>query len=136
SFDAMVPLDETLRALDDLVTAGKVRYIGCSNYAGWQLMKAMATAERRNVEPFIGQQIQYSLMVRDAEDELLPCGIDQGVGALIWSPLAQGFLSGKFRSARGGDTRLELSNRLKAYDTPQGARVLAALDAIAETRGV
>jgi len=136
SFDAMVPLDETLRALDDLVTAGKVRYIGCSNYAGWQLMKAMATAERRNVEPFIGQQIQYSLMVRDAEDELLPCGIDQGVGALIWSPLAQGFLSGKFRSARGGDTRLELSNRLKAYDTPQGERVLAALDAIAETRGV
>ncbi|MCK9541408.1 MAG: aldo/keto reductase [Novosphingobium sp.] len=136
SFDARAPLDETLRALDDLVTAGKVRYIGCSNYAGWQLMKAMATAERRNVEPYVSQQIQYSLMVRDAEDELLPCGVDQGVGALIWSPLAQGFLSGKFRSARGGNTRLELSNRLKAYDTPQGERVLAALDAIAEARGV
>ncbi|MET0361904.1 MAG: aldo/keto reductase, partial [Sphingobium sp.] len=136
SFDALVPVDETLRALDDLVTSGKVRYIGCSNYAGWQLMKAMATSERRNVEAFVGQQIQYSLMVRDAEEELLPCGVDQGVGALIWSPLAQGFLSGKFRGAKGGDTRLELSNRLKAYETVQGERVLDALDEIAGARGV
>jgi aryl-alcohol dehydrogenase-like predicted oxidoreductase len=136
SFDALVPLDETLRALDDLVTSGKVRYIGCSNYAGWQLMKAAATAERRNVEPFVSQQIQYSLMVRDAEEELLPCGIDQGIGALIWSPLAQGFLSGKFRQAKGGDTRLEISNRLKAFETQQGERVLDALDAISQARGV
>jgi aryl-alcohol dehydrogenase-like predicted oxidoreductase len=136
SFDALVPVDETLRALDDLVTSGKVRYIGCSNYAGWQLMKAQATAERRTIEPFVGQQIQYSLMVRDAEEELLPCGVDQGVGALIWSPLAQGYLSGKFRGAKTGDTRLELAGRLKAYDTPQGERVLAALDEIAGARGV
>lgn len=131
SFDARVPLDETLRALDDLVTSGKVRYIGCSNYAGWQLMKAMAVAEKRNVTPFIGQQIQYSLMVRDAEEELLPCGVDQGVGALIWSPLAQGFLSGKFRREKTGETRLEQSDRLKAFETPQGDKVLAALDEIA-----
>jgi len=81
SFDALVPLDETLRALDDLVTAGKVRYIGCSNFSGWHLMKASAIAARRGTERFIGQQIQYSLMVRDAEEELLPCGVDQGVGA-------------------------------------------------------
>jgi len=131
SFDALVPLDETLRALDDLVTAGKVRYVGCSNFAGWQLMKAQATSERRNISTFVSQQIQYSLVVRDAEDELLPCGVDQGVGALIWSPLAQGFLSGKFRNVRSGTTRLELSNRLKAYETPQGEAVLAALDRIA-----
>jgi aryl-alcohol dehydrogenase-like predicted oxidoreductase len=133
SFDALVPLDETLRALDDLVTTGKVRYIGCSNYAGWQLMKASATAREFGTERFIGQQIQYSLMVRDAEEELLPCGVDQGVGALIWSPLAQGFLSGKFRGGADADTamRLVLSGRLKSYDTPLGAAVVDALLEIA-----
>lgn len=133
SFDALAPLDETLRALDDLVTAGKVRYIGCSNFNGWHLMKASAIAERRGTERFIGQQIQYSLMVRDAEEELLPCGVDQGVGALIWSPLAQGFLSGKFRG--GADVnatqRLVMSGRLKAYDTPLGAAVVDTLLEIA-----
>ncbi|MDR3389642.1 MAG: aldo/keto reductase [Rudaea sp.] len=128
SFDALVPLDETLRALDDLVTAGKVRYIGCSNFNGWHLMKASAIAERLGTERFIGQQIQYSLMVRDAEDELLPCGVDQGVGALIWSPLAQGFLSGKFRSqSTDAAQRLLLSGRLKAMDTPIGNAVVDAL---------
>lgn len=133
SFDALVPLDETLRALDDLVTAGKVRYIGCSNYAGWQLMKASATAERLGTAHYVGQQIQYSLMVRDAEEELLPCGVDQGVGALIWSPLAQGFLSGKFRGGSDADSaqRLVVSGRLKQYDTPLGATVIEALNAIA-----
>ncbi|MDO7842310.1 aldo/keto reductase [Sphingomonas immobilis] len=132
SFDALAPLEETLRALDDLVTAGKVRYIGCSNFNGWHLMKASAIAERRGSERFIGQQIQYSLMVRDAEEELLPCGVDQGVGALIWSPLAQGFLSGKFRD---GDSdaaqRLVLNGRLKSYDTPLGKAVVDALLEIA-----
>lgn len=133
SFDALVPLDETLRALDDLVGAGKVRYIGCSNYAGWQLMKAGATAERLGTARFVGQQIQYSLMVRDAEEELLPCGVDQGVGALIWSPLAQGFLSGKFRSGNDAGTaqRLVLSGRLKQYDTALGAAVVDKLIEIA-----
>jgi len=133
-FDGLVPLEETLRALDDLVQSGKVRYIGSSNFAGWQLMKAAAVSERLGLERFVGQQIQYSLMVRDAEDELLPCGVDQGVGALIWSPLAQGFLSGKFRREKSGATRLERANRLKAYETPLGDRVLAALDQIAEAR--
>lgn len=132
SFDALVPIEETLRALDDLVTAGKVRYIGCSNYAGWQLMKATAAAERLGTERFIGQQIQYSLMVRDAEEELLPCGVDQGIGALIWSPLAQGFLSGKFRHDGGGAAqRLVLSNSLKLYDTPRGVSVVDTLFEIA-----
>jgi aryl-alcohol dehydrogenase-like predicted oxidoreductase len=132
SFDALTPLDETLRALDDLVSAGKIRYIGCSNYAGWQLMKALAVSDRRGVERYVGQQIQYSLMVRDVEQELLPCGVDQGVGALIWSPLAQGYLSGKFRrGSEGAPTRLEQAGRLHAYDTPRGNAVLDALDAIA-----
>ncbi|MET0371540.1 MAG: aldo/keto reductase [Sphingobium sp.] len=133
SFDALVPLEETLRALDDLVTAGKVRYIGCSNYNGWHLMKAGAVAERIGTQRYIGQQIQYSLMVRDAEDELLPCGVDQGVGALIWSPLAQGFLSGKFRGGADADaaTRLTLNGRLKQFDTPQGKAVVDTLHEIA-----
>ena len=135
SFDALVPLEETLRALDDLVTAGKIRYIGCSNYAGWQLMKAQAVSRERGYARYVGQQIQYSLMVRDAEQELLPCGVDQGVGALIWSPLAQGFLSGKFRGDTGAPTRLQQSGRLKAYETPTGAAVLDAIDAIVAARG-
>jgi len=135
SFDALVPLDETLRALDDLVRAGKVRYIGCSNYAGWQLMKALAVSDRRNIERFVSQQIQYSLMVRDSEEELLPCGVDQGVGALIWSPLAQGFLSGKFRGSTGGETRLEKGGGLRAYQNAAGEAILAAIDAIVAARG-
>lgn len=135
SFDALVPLDETLRALDDLVTAGKIRYIGCSNYSGWQLMKAMAVSDRRGIERYVGQQIQYSLMVRDAEDELLPCGVDQGVGALIWSPLAQGFLSGKFRKETDAPTRLELAGLVSAYQGAVGDAVLIALDNIVEARG-
>ncbi|CAM8672609.1 aldo/keto reductase [Sphingobium sp.] len=135
SFDALVPLEETLRALDDLVTAGKVRYVGCSNYAGWQLMKAQAVAREQGYERYVGQQIQYSLMVRDAEQELLPCGVDQGVGALIWSPLAQGYLSGKFRADTGGAARLQQSGRLKAYDTATGTAVLDTIDAIVAARG-
>ena len=134
SFDALVPLEETLRALDDLVTAGKVRYVGCSNYAGWQLMKAQAVAREQGYERYVGQQIQYSLMVRDAEQELLPCGVDQGVGALIWSPLAQGYLSGKFRADTGDATRLQQSGRLKAYETATGTAVLDAIDAIVAAR--
>ena len=135
NFDARVPLEETLRALDDLVTAGKVRYIGCSNYAGWQLMKAGALSRAHNFSAYVGQQIQYSLMVRDAEDELLPCGIDQGVGALIWSPLAQGFLSGKFRALQAGETRLEQTGGIRAYENARGEAVLAAIDAIVAARG-
>ncbi len=131
NFDALTPVEETLRALDDLVTSGKVRYIGCSNHAGWQLMKAQAVSEARGLERYVGQQIQYSLMVRDAEQELLPCGVDQGVGALIWSPLAQGFLSAKFRDGADASTRLMLSGQLKAYDNPRGNAVIDTLIEIA-----
>ena len=134
TFDSFVPIEETLRALDTLVTSGKVRYIGCSNFAGWQLMKALATSDKLGAERFISQQIQYSLMVRDAENELLPCGVDQGVGALLWSPLAQGFLSGKYRSAEKGNARLEKSGRISAYDTPQGNAVLDTVLQIAAER--
>jgi aryl-alcohol dehydrogenase-like predicted oxidoreductase len=131
--DGLVPFEETLRALDDLVRAGKVRYVGCSNYAGWQLMKALATADRSGTERFIGQQIQYSLLARDAENELLPCGVSEGVGALVWSPLAQGYLSGKFSGMEGGeeDTRLGHAGRVGSYHRRGGEAIVAALCDIA-----
>jgi aryl-alcohol dehydrogenase-like predicted oxidoreductase len=137
NFDALVPVEETLRALDDLVRAGKIRYIGCSNHAGWQLMKALGIADRRGLASYIGQQIQYSLLVRDAEQELLPAGVDQGVGALIWSPLAQGYLSGKFR--RGEDDsaprRLAASGAIKSWDTDRGRAIVDVLSDIASAHG-
>jgi aryl-alcohol dehydrogenase-like predicted oxidoreductase len=96
-WDGHTPLEETLDTLDTLVRAGKVRYVGCSNYAGWQLLKALGVSERRGLERFVSQQIHYSLQAREAEYELVPAGLDQGVGILVWSPLAGGLLSGKYR---------------------------------------
>ena len=96
-WDGETPLDETLEALDTLVRSGKVRYIGCSNYSGWHLMKALAISDRRNYVRYISQQIYYSLQARDAEYELVPITLDQGLGILVWSPLAGGLLSGKYR---------------------------------------
>ena len=89
-WDGQTPLEETLQALDDLVSAGKVRYIGASNYAGWQLMKALGISERRGISRFVSQQIHYTLQARDAEYELVPVSLDQGLGILVWSPLAGG----------------------------------------------
>ena len=99
-WDGETPLEETLEALDTLVRSGKVRYIGCSNYSGWHLMKALAISDKRGWNRFVSQQIHYSLQARDAESELVPISIDQGVGILVWSPLAGGLLSGKYRRDR------------------------------------
>lgn len=96
-FDAMAPVEETLRALDDLVTAGKVRYIGASNFSGWHLMKSLAASDRYGWSRYIAHQVYYSLVGREYEWELMPLGSDQGVGALIWSPLGWGRLTGKIR---------------------------------------
>jgi aryl-alcohol dehydrogenase-like predicted oxidoreductase len=101
-WDGQTPLEETLEALDTLVKSGKVRYVGASNYAGWQLMKALGVADRHGYERFACQQIYYSLQARDAEYELGPLAVDQGVGILVWSPLAGGLLSGKFRRGQEG----------------------------------
>jgi len=95
--DMIVPLEETLRAYDDLVRAGKVRYIGCSNHAAWQVMKALGTSDRLNVPRYICQQVNYSLVARDAEHDIVPFGVDQKVGLMVWSPLQAGLLTGKFR---------------------------------------
>ena len=96
-FDATTPVEETLRALDDLVTAGKVRYIGCSNFSGWHLMKSLAVSERYGLARYVAHQAHYSLVGRDYEWELMPLSVDQGVGALVWSPLGWGRLTGKIR---------------------------------------
>jgi aryl-alcohol dehydrogenase-like predicted oxidoreductase len=130
-FDSLVPLEETLRALDDLVRSGKVRYVGCSNFFGWQLTKALGLAQRLGLTAFISQQVQYSLSVRDIEVEMLPAGVDQGVGALIWGPLAQGYLTGKFRNHDTAGTRLGASGRLKIYDNERGDKLLSTLSEIA-----
>lgn len=126
-FDSLVPLEETLRALDDLVRTGKVRYIGCSNFFGWQLAKASGLAERLGLTRFISQQVQYSLSVRDIEAEILPAGVDHGVGALIWGPLAQGFLTGKFRNHDAAGTRLGASGQLGVYVNDRGNQILDTL---------
>ena len=101
-WDGATPLEETLDALDHLVSSGKVRYIGCSNYAGWHVMKALGISERRGLQRFVSQQIYYSLQARDAEYELVPVSLDQGLGILVWSPLAGGLLSGKYRRGEEG----------------------------------
>ena len=122
TFDYHTPLEETLRALDDLVRQGKVRYIGCSNFAGWQLMKALDISDNNHWERFITFQGQYSLLWRDMEYELVPLCLDQGLGILTFQPLAAGFLSGKYRrgqprpkDARLADAKLDF-NEEKAYD--------------------
>jgi len=96
-WDGHTPLEETLTALNDLVRSGKVRYIGCSNYAAWHLMKALAISDARHLDRFVSQQIHYTLQMRHAETELVPVALDQGLGILVWSPLAGGLLSGKYR---------------------------------------
>ena len=95
-WDGTTPLEETIEALDTLVKHGKVRYVGCSNYSAWHLMKALGIADAAHQQRFVAQQIHYSLQSREAEYELLPLGLDQGVGMLVWSPLAGGWLSGKY----------------------------------------
>ena len=107
-WDGLTPLEETLEALDNLVRAGKVRYVGCSNFSGWHVMKALEIARREGRIPFVSQQIHYTLQAREAEYELIPIAIDQKLGVLVWSPLAGGLLSGKHRrnKAAPADTRL------------------------------
>ena len=138
-WDGQTPPEETLEALDDLVGAGKVRYVGCSNYAGWQLMKALGVAERRGLARFVSQQIHYTLQAREAEYELVPISLDQGLGVLVWSPLAGGLLSGKYRR---GEPAPAGSRLLSGWDEPPVRDqdklydVVEVLVAVAKDRGV
>jgi aryl-alcohol dehydrogenase-like predicted oxidoreductase len=133
--DLLVQPDEALRALDDLIRAGKVRYIGTSNHSGWTKMRALATSDRLGLNRYVSQQIRYSLLDRVAENELMPLGVAEGVGALIWSPLASGYLSGKFRRKDyDKDTRIGSRGSLDAFDNPHVNGVLDAVEEIAASR--
>ena len=131
NFDSLTPLEETLRAFDDLVRAGKIRYAGCSNYSGWQLMKALSISDRLGIRRYISQQINYSLLARDAEHELVPAGLDQRTGIMAWSPLQFGLLSGKFRRGQAKPTESRL-NSLDAPGTVDEERLYRIVDALAE----
>ncbi len=114
-WDGQTPLEETLDTLDTLVRSGKVRYVGCSNYSGWQMTKALGISDRLGLQRFVSQQIYYSLQARDADYELVPAAIDQGVGILVWSPLAGGLLSGKYRRDQPDP---EVGRHLHDWDEP------------------
>ncbi|MGH1465112.1 MAG: aldo/keto reductase [Cognatishimia sp.] len=136
-WDGQTPVEETILALDDLVRQGKVRYIGCSNYSAWHMMKALGTSERLSAHRFISQQIHYTLQAREAEYELIPAAIDQGVGMLIWSPLAGGLLSGKYRrdkSAPEGSRHLLGWRDPPVRDEPLLYDIVDKLVEIAEAR--
>lgn len=137
-FDALTPVEETLSALDTLVRSGKVRYIGCSNFSGWHLMKSLAVSERHGWSRFVAHQAYYSLIGRDYEWELMPLAVDQRVATVVWSPLGWGRLTGKIRR---GQPEPEVS-RLKATKdaAPPVAdehlyRVVDALDEVAAETG-
>ncbi|WP_172124465.1 MULTISPECIES: aldo/keto reductase [unclassified Devosia] len=137
-WDGMTPVEETMEALDILVKHGHVRYIGCSNYSGWHIMKALQAAGERHNERFISQQIHYTLHSREAEYELVPISQDQGLGILVWSPLAGGLLSGKYRREGGPDAGRHVGG-WREPPVPDWDRLYDIIDvivAIAEERNV
>jgi aryl-alcohol dehydrogenase-like predicted oxidoreductase len=137
-WDGQTPIEETMEALNTLVKHGKVRYIGCSNFSGWHIMKAMMAADRHNFEKFTCQQIHYTIESRDAEFELMPIAVDQGVGIQVWSPIAGGLLSGKFRR----DKTPEQSRHISGWSEPPIRdqerlwRIIDTLVEVGEGRGV
>jgi aryl-alcohol dehydrogenase-like predicted oxidoreductase len=138
AFDAGTPIEEVLSTLDDLVRAGKIRYLGVSNFAGWQLMKSLAIAEKRGYPRYVAHQVYYSLVGRDYEWELMPLGLDQGVGATVWSPLGWGRLTGRIRRDQPTPARSRL-HATASYGPPVDDEYLYAvvdvLDDIAAETG-
>ncbi|MEL6179889.1 MAG: aldo/keto reductase, partial [Myxococcota bacterium] len=130
SFDVTTPLEETLRTLDDLVRAGKVRYIGLSNFAGWQIAKAMGISERLGLERFCSVQAYYSLVGRELEWEILPAARDLGLGVMVWSPLAGGFLSGKY-TREGASEGRRTTFDFPPVDREQGYAVVDVMRSVA-----
>jgi aryl-alcohol dehydrogenase-like predicted oxidoreductase len=137
-WDGQTPIEETMEALNTLVKQGKVRYIGCSNFSAWHIMKAMMAADRHNFEKFVCQQIHYTIESRDAEFELVPAGIDQGVGIQVWSPIAGGLLSGKFRRGKTPETSRHISGWTEPpiRDEDRLYRIIDALVEVGEAHGV
>ncbi len=136
-FDALTPVDETLRALDDLVSSGKIGCIGASNFSGWHLMKALATSERFGLARYVAYQGYYSLVSRHYEWELMPLGLDQGVGLMVWSPLGWGRLTGKIRRGQTGSGRIAAGGAEggPTVDDEYLYKVVDALDRVAAETG-
>lgn len=137
-FDGNTPVEETLKTLENLVQSGKVRYIACSNFSGWHLMKSLSVSERYGWSKYIAHQAYYSLLDREFEWELMPLGLDQNVGTIVWSPLASGRLGGKYRRGQA----LPTDNRVQqggghgpALDEERLYRIVDALDEVAEETG-
>jgi aryl-alcohol dehydrogenase-like predicted oxidoreductase len=134
-FDANTPIEETLRTLDDLVQSGKVRYIACSNFSGWHLMKSLAISERHGWNKYVAHQAYYSLIGREFEWELMPLGMDQNIGTIVWSPLGWGRLTGKLRRGQPMPENTRLKNIPgSGPDVPEEYlyNVVDALDAVAK----
>ena len=136
-FDAMTPVEETLGTLELLVRSGKVRYIGCSNFSGWHLMKSLVVSERYGWPRYVAHQAYYSLIGRDYEWELMPLGIDQGVGAVVWSPLGWGRLTGKVRRGDSLPRTSRLNSKVSNEKSPPVDdeylfKVVDALDSVAK----
>jgi aryl-alcohol dehydrogenase-like predicted oxidoreductase len=139
-FDALTPVEEVLSTLDTLVRDGKIRYIGVSNFSGWHLMKSLATSDRYGYPRYVAHQAYYSLIGRDYESELMPLGLDQGVGAVVWSPLGWGRLTGKIRRGQPLPADSRLQTKVIADAGPQVEeeylyRVVDALDEVAAETG-
>ena len=137
-FDARTPVEETLTTLDDLVRAGKIRYLGVSNFSGWHLMRSLSLAERHNLTRYVANQTYYSLVGRDYEWELMPLGLAEGVGAMVWSPLGWGRLTGKIRRGQ------KLPEQSRLHKTAEMGppvpdehvfKVVDAIDQVAEETG-
>jgi aryl-alcohol dehydrogenase-like predicted oxidoreductase len=138
--DSLTPVEETLSTLEGFVRDGKVRYIACSNFSGWRLMKSLSVSERYGWARYVGHQVYYSLLNREYEWELMPLAQDQGIGALIWSPLGWGRLTGKIRRETGIPKESRLNSKLVVDAGPQVPeehlyRVVAAIDEVAKETG-
>lgn len=135
--DVATPMEETLRALEDLVRSGKVRYLGISNHAAWQIMKAVSISQQHGWNRFESIQAYYSLAGRELEREIVPVALDQGLGVLVWSPLAGGLLSGKFaENASGPDGARRTTFDFPPVDRPRAFRCVEAMRPIAQAHGV
>jgi aryl-alcohol dehydrogenase-like predicted oxidoreductase len=140
AFDALTPADEVLSTLDNFIREGKVRYIACSNFSGWHLMKSLSVSERYGWAKYVGHQVYYSLVGRDYEWELMPLALDQGVGALVWSPLGWGRLTGKIRRGQPLPETSRLQTKVVLDNGPQPDiehvyKVVDALDEVAKETG-
>jgi len=140
AFDALTPVEEVLGTLDDFVRAGKIRYVGCSNFSGWHLMKSLAVAEKYNLPRYVAHQAYYSLIGRDYEWELMPLALDQKVGAVVWSPLGWGRLTGRIRRGQPLPENSRLQSRVAVENGPPMDdeylyKVVDALDEVAAETG-